>query len=205
MGKAAASGYPEAAAFSFYPRGRRKRCVLRSAGRSASVYRNKKGALARGEGGGRPAPRGGFPARHLRKRDAHQYGTAYGIRTRVTGVRGRRPRPLDERGVVLVAAAYRGRNGLGTGFPFTEITPPSHRNCVRDERLRSRPIRRPQFPARRRGMSASSRNTFVRPACILWLSTRTGAIPSLVERCVCPAPRVWMSLHSPCCSLAISF
>src|SRR5690606_21171687 len=25
-------------------------------------------------------------------------GTAYGIRTRVTGVKGRRPRPLDERG-----------------------------------------------------------------------------------------------------------
>ena len=27
--------------------------------------------------------------------------TAYGIRTRATAVKGRRPRPLDERGIVL--------------------------------------------------------------------------------------------------------
>jgi len=27
------------------------------------------------------------------------HDTAYGIRTRVTGVRGQRPRPLDERGI----------------------------------------------------------------------------------------------------------
>lgn len=27
-----------------------------------------------------------------------EYSTAYGIRTRVTGVKGQRPRPLDERG-----------------------------------------------------------------------------------------------------------
>lgn len=32
-------------------------------------------------------------------------GTAYEIRTRVTGVRGQRPRPLDERGV-WVAGKY---------------------------------------------------------------------------------------------------
>ena len=29
----------------------------------------------------------------------HLFGTAYGIRTRATAVKGRRPRPLDERGV----------------------------------------------------------------------------------------------------------
>src|SRR4029077_14574437 len=29
-------------------------------------------------------------------RQVHQIGSAYGIRTRVTGVRGRRPGPLDE-------------------------------------------------------------------------------------------------------------
>ena len=31
-------------------------------------------------------------------RDDPEMSTAYGFRTRVTGVRGQRPRPLDERG-----------------------------------------------------------------------------------------------------------
>gem|GEM_PF-4924094 len=29
------------------------------------------------------------------------WGTAYGIRTRATAVKGRRPRPLDERGIMI--------------------------------------------------------------------------------------------------------
>ena len=39
--------------------------------------------------------------------------TPYGIRTRVTGVRGRRPRPLDERGLelaILLLLAYQDSN-----------------------------------------------------------------------------------------------
>ena len=35
--------------------------------------------------------------------------TAYGIRTRVTGVKGRRPRPLDERGSVLLQTVMTAR------------------------------------------------------------------------------------------------
>ena len=32
------------------------------------------------------------------------FRTAYGIRTRVTAVKGRRPKPLDERGICLVVS-----------------------------------------------------------------------------------------------------
>ena len=31
--------------------------------------------------------------------------TAYGIRTRATAVKGRRPRPLDERGIIIILGA----------------------------------------------------------------------------------------------------
>ncbi len=39
----------------------------------------------------------GLPAEPRERSDRGEGGSPYGIRTRVTGVRGRRPRPLDER------------------------------------------------------------------------------------------------------------
>ena len=40
-------------------------------------------------------------------------GSPYGIRTRVTGVRGRRPRPLDERANIDFSAAEESKNRAG--------------------------------------------------------------------------------------------
>ena len=43
--------------------------------------------------------------------------TAYGIRTRATAVKGRRPKPLDERGIKSVKKGFRGdgRNRTAVG------------------------------------------------------------------------------------------
>ena len=45
----------------------------------------------------------------LKRREAKD-GSAYGIRTRVTGVRGRRPRPLDECAPMKVGSVKKSRS-----------------------------------------------------------------------------------------------
>lgn len=68
----------------------------------------------------RPPPLPSAPPSHAKKKPRPAvceawflFCTPYGIRTRVTGVRGRRPRPLDERGLelaILLLLAYQDSN-----------------------------------------------------------------------------------------------
>ena len=100
-------------------------------------------------------------------------GTAYGIRTRVTGVRGRRPRPLDERGRWDCLPKHH----VITLFSV-EVSRSSKLHPA--GRLGARPPRCPQavvFP------HASPRNTSQPVACTLCLHRRGVAV-----RCLVPSP-----------------
>ena len=75
-------------------------------------------------------------------------GSAYGIRTRVTGVRGQRPRPLDERaaGSGTIAQAP---NGWQYGAAFSISLPACHGGAEGDLSRRSRrQSRKPDVRAR---------------------------------------------------------
>ena len=50
-------------------------------------------------------------------------GTAYGIRTRVTAVRGRRPRPLDERGFSILQYRMSSPPGRKSGIAVGSVRP----------------------------------------------------------------------------------